>query len=394
MSFKKMNTVNVLIVLYALHSIGANFAHPITPSYINFLQLPSAMFGYIFAAMSFANFMFSPFWGVMSRYIKAKNLFLIGSLGYAVGQLIFGFIHNPYIIIFARVISGSFVAAIAVGAGYYVVQKSKPEEKSKNITKMMAVYSVSGTIGYFLGGYLGGFSLKFPFVVQVLTLVLVGVFAYVFLEDNDTLPEIDYDRVKSSSNPFVGSGHPIKFEYKLLFLIVFLISTASTSLTQTFSYYIVDALNMTSFTNGITKGMVGLISLGLNFTLTMRIINGKDVEKSTMGLFLVVALLVLPLIGFGTLAIMFTIMGVIVMSADTMPVSILQGRTVSYASDDTQGEMLGVHNAMKSLGMITGSLVAGWIYDLNYLSPFVLTMVLYLVSLGLMGIIRKYVKSS
>ena len=150
---------------------------------------------------------------------------------------------------------------------------------------------------------------------------------------------------------------------------------------------------MSSLVNGVTKGLVGLISLILNFTLTLKIVNGRDVEKNIMILFFSISVLMMPMIGLGNVALVFTVLGVIVMSFDTMPVSILQGRTVNYSSDDEQGEMLGIHNAMKSLGMIIGSLVAGWIYEVNIISPFMLTLSLYVVGVILMAIIRKYVKS-
>lgn len=390
---KKRNTVSILIAIYALHAIGANFAHPITPSYLKHLELPSSMFGYVFAAMSLTNFAFSPFWGVMSRYIKTKDILMLGAFGYALGQAIFGFSSNPFIIILARFISGAFVSAVFVGTGYYVVQHSEAKDKSKNITKMVTVFSVSGTIGYFLGGYLGTSSLRLPFVIQVITLVVAGLLFHFLLEDNEVEESIDWDRVLDSSNPLVKSDRPIQKEFKLLFLTVFLISTASTSLTQTFSYYIVDALDMSSLVNGVTKGLVGLISLILNFTLTLKIVNGRDVEKNIMILFFGISVLMMPMIGLGNVALFFTVLGVIVMSFDTMPVSILQGRTVNYSSDDEQGEMLGIHNAMKSLGMIIGSLVAGWIYEVNIISPFMLTLSLYVVGVILMAIIRKYVKS-
>ena len=91
-------------------------------------------------------------------------------------------------------------------------------------------------LGYFLGGYLGTSSLRLPFVIQVITLVVAGLLFHFLLEDNEVEESIDWDRVLDSSNPLVKSDRPIQKEFKLLFLTVFLISTASTSLTQTFSY--------------------------------------------------------------------------------------------------------------------------------------------------------------
>lgn len=389
---QKVSTVSVMIAVHALQGIGANLAHPITPAYLNSMNFPSSMFGIVFAAMSFTNFAFSPFWGIMSRYIKARTILLIGSLGYALGQGIFGFSSDPYIIIAARLISGAFVSAQFVGTGLYVVKKSHAEDKSKNITKMVTIFSVFGTMGYFLGGYIGDTSLKIPFIIQVITLASVGILYYILLEDNEVENKIDVKRVIQSSSPIVKTDRPLKPSLILNFWIVFLISTASTSLTQTFSYFIDDALKLPSSANGITKGLVGILSLALNFTIAMRIVKSKDIERNIMRLFIFITALFVPMVLFKSSAIGFMSVGVVAMSFDTMPVSLIQGRTVEYSDDDIQGEMVGYHNTMKSLGMILGSLVAGWIYAFNIISPFIMSLALYVVSTVLILTLRKYVK--
>ncbi len=391
-SLKKFNTITLMIAIHALQGIGANLAHPITPAYLSSLNYPSAMFGMVFAAMSFTNFAFSPFWGVMSRYVKAKTLLLIGASGYALGQAIFGFSTNPYIILGARLISGAFVSALFVGTGLYVVEKSDVKDKSRNITKMVTVFSVAGTIGYFVGGFVGDYSLKAPFIIQVILLVLVGLLYYFLLEDNEVEDKIDFKRIVSGSNPLVKSDKAMGRKLVLNFSVVFLISTASTALTQTFSYFISDSLSLPSSYNGITKGLVGLISLVLNFTVAMRIAGHKQVEKYITRILAFVALLFVPIILMYSNALGFMLVGVIAMSFDTMPVGLLQSRTMAYSEDSDHGEMVGFHNTMKSLGMILGSLVAGWIYDVNIIAPFVLGFVLYVLGTLLMLQLRKYVK--
>lgn len=388
----KINTITILIAIHALQGIGANLAHPITPAYLTSLNYPSTMFGMVFAAMSLTNFAFSPFWGVMSRYIKARTLTLVGAVGYAVGQAIFGFSTNPYIILSARLISGAFVSALFVGTGLYVVEKSKPEEKSKNITKMVTIFSVSGTIGYFVGGFVGDYSLKIPFIIQIIVLVAVGLLYYFLLEDNETEDKIDFNRVIKGSNPLIKTDKAMSKKLVMNFWIVFLISTASTSLTQTFSYFISDALSLPSSYNGITKGMVGIISLILNFTLAMRIASHKKVEKNITTLLAFITMLFVPMIMLKSSASGFMLVGVLVMSFDTMPVGLLQTRTMAYSDEQSQGEMVGYHNTMKSLGMILGSLVASWIYDINIIAPFMLALILYVLGTLLMSQLRKYVK--
>lgn len=200
--------------------------------------------------------------------------------------------------------------------------------------------------------------------------------------------------VLKSSNPLIKTDFELGKTLVLNFWIVFLISTASTSLTQTFSYFIADALKLPSSANGITKGLVGLISLVLNFTLAMRIVQSKKIEKNIMRLFMFIGALFIPMIIFDSMALVFMSIGVLIMSFDTLPVSLLQGRTMAYSSDDVQGEMVGYHNTMKSLGMILGSLVAGWIYEWNIIAPFIMSLVLYIISYFIMIRLRVDLKKN
>ena len=66
-----------------LFYIGANFAHPVTPTLIVNRGLDSSMFGVALAAMMFVNFLFSPFWGKLCGYIPTKRIMLICGFGYA-----------------------------------------------------------------------------------------------------------------------------------------------------------------------------------------------------------------------------------------------------------------------------------------------------------------------
>ncbi len=377
---KKKHALSIFMLIYVLAGMGANFAHPITPNYLKYLDFPSSMFGLVFAAMSLTNFLFSPFWGVMSRYVSAKKLLFIGSIGYGVGQFLFGFFSSPWIIIMGRLISGAFISAVFVAASYYVISISSDEDKSKNIAKMVTVFSVSGMAGYFLGGYLGTINLFLPFVVQVSVLVLSGVLFYVLLLDNEVESDVDLNRIWSGSNPLVKRKTPLSRDFKILFVVILLTSIASTTLSQTYSYYLVDVLNMTSFANGVTKGLVGIGSMILNFTLTLWIVKSRDVSRKISYVHLSIALVGITLIVFGKEALLFSGIGIVMMILDSVSVSLLQSKNTQIATTDNQGEMLGLHNAYKNLGGIVGSLVAGVIYEWYVLLPFIGLIVLYLLA--------------
>ena len=74
-----------------LFNLGANFAHPVTPTIIQELVLPDYMFGLMLATTMLSNFLFSPFWGKINVSISSRTTLLIGCVGYAVAQVIFAY---------------------------------------------------------------------------------------------------------------------------------------------------------------------------------------------------------------------------------------------------------------------------------------------------------------
>ena len=88
--FFKKDYIRRLYVIIALYSLFANFAHPVTPTFIQELGLNDYMFGVAFACMSLANFLFSPFWGQISRRVGYIKALCVCYVGYALAQLVFG----------------------------------------------------------------------------------------------------------------------------------------------------------------------------------------------------------------------------------------------------------------------------------------------------------------
>ena len=82
-----------LLIFYlacAVFNIGANTAHPVTPTIFTTLGLGSYMFGVALASQLVTNFLFSPFWGRLSAYLSSRTVLLITCCGYAGGQVLFG----------------------------------------------------------------------------------------------------------------------------------------------------------------------------------------------------------------------------------------------------------------------------------------------------------------
>ena len=86
---RESTRIRLFFLAMMLFNMGANFAHPITPTVIQNLGLNDYMFGVAYAAMAFTNFLFSPFWGKLNGYLSSRRTMLIGGVGYGVGQICF-----------------------------------------------------------------------------------------------------------------------------------------------------------------------------------------------------------------------------------------------------------------------------------------------------------------
>ena len=122
-SFLSKYHLQLFFFAVALESLAANFAHPITPTLIQNLQLPDYSFGMLYAGMAFTNFLFSPFWAKQVTRMGSRRVLGICCVGYGIGQLLFAIMKTLPTIMLARLLSGFFVGGITVSYTHLDVYK-------------------------------------------------------------------------------------------------------------------------------------------------------------------------------------------------------------------------------------------------------------------------------
>ena len=79
----------LILISGLLVGITTNIGHPITPYYINQIELPKIVFGYFFAAMSLGMLIFAPIWGSLGDAKGRKWILIICLIFYGLGQVLF-----------------------------------------------------------------------------------------------------------------------------------------------------------------------------------------------------------------------------------------------------------------------------------------------------------------
>lgn len=366
----------VMILFY----LAANFAHPVTPTIIQNLQLNDYMFGVALAMMQLANFLMSPFWGKINGYISSRVSLMIGCLGYGAAQIWFAYATTELSIIFARLLAGAFVGAIFVSFLTYVINVSEPKDQAKYLTYSATISSVAGAFGYLIGGFLGEFSIKGTFLIQSVTLIVAGIlFYFICAPDTKKQEELTYKQLVKDANPmkaFFDCRKFMTFAFISLFTINVLINFGNTGFDQAFNYYLKDQLHLTSAYNGIIKAAVGFVSFAANMTICIWIMNKTKIEKSLVKL---VVICTLAAIGTVTAPNIGTFIGfsILVYAGYSISLPVLQNIVAKKADIKQKNLVMGFYNATKSLGSIAGSLTAGFIYSLDVKMPFICTAVIY-----------------
>ncbi len=378
---KSKHSMTSFFVISFLHYMAASFVHPITPTLIVSLKLPVYMFGAAFAAMALTGFLFSPFWGKLREFFSARLLLLIGSVGYSIGQILFNVATDELGILFARIFSGFFIGAIGVSTLIYVTELPGEEESGVYLAKFAIVQSLGGASGFLLGGLTGVLSLKLTFWIQSACLLLCGVLYYFLLKENsiNKRREMKWKAFAREINPiksFLDCRNFMTKSFALLFIVITLAIIGITVFDQAFNFYLKAQLGFSSVYNGAFKAIIGLITLAVNSTICMWIIRHGNIKKAAGIILICCSVSIFSLLGISGIPLFFGIC-ILYYSFQSAMLPLLQDSVAHEASYKNRNMVMGLYNSLRSLGMVCGALLSGFVYDYHVRLPFALAGVCF-----------------
>lgn len=372
-------SLNRWLVVTILFAIFANIAHPVTPMFIKNLGLSDSMFGWAYAGMAITNFIFSPLWSKLCERYGSTSITIISLIFYGVSQLMFGYSTTISTIMFARLFGGFFIGGLFVAQLVYIVDNASGQEKGETLVKNATMQIVFGTIGFLIGGLIGNYSIKAAFIFQFSGLILTALYVFLFIAETKRTRSSE-KIIFSEINPFNSLSTPeVKSNLYLrrIFIVSILASTATVLYDQTFNYYMADFFNFLPSVNGTIKAITGILAFVSNSTLTLWIIKRNNLTVSLSSIFLSVAVFILALINI-EVPFVFLAINIIYFTIHASYLPIIQ----KMAVDDSinQNSTIGVLNSLKSLGMIIGAIIAGQAYAFYKKLPFILAIVIFVIS--------------
>ncbi|MBR3128359.1 MAG: MFS transporter [Solobacterium sp.] len=383
---RKSRLFTFFVILF-FFNMAASFAHPVTPTLIIERNLDSSMFGVALAAMMTMNFLFSPFWGKLCGYMSTRRIMLICSLGYALGQIIFGTAMSEVQVVGGRMFAGIFTGGVYTAMANHVINLS--EDRGRDLVWLTTIQNVAGAVGYFVGGMLGVISVGTAFAAQVIVLAVCGILYGVLCLD-DTAYKVKPDRPLSARdvNPFGAFAAARTFmtpALAMIFVITAVSAIGQNSYEQCFNYYIKDQYGMTSAYNGIFKAVIAVLTLALNGTVSLWLQRKTDINRSFIYVLAVCTGLTASIL-INRSQMLFIAVYIIYSSVMVLRLPLLQTMSADHADESTSNQVMGFYQSMNSLGGIFGALFAGLIYASGPMRPFVLAFAAFLLS-TLMGFV-------
>jgi DHA1 family tetracycline resistance protein-like MFS transporter len=158
-----------LIVIFAtigLDAVGIGLIFPILPRLIEEVTHAGNVAPYIgimTALYAVMQFIFAPVLGALSDRLGRRPVLLISMAGAAINYLIMGFAPQLWMLLIGRAIAGLTSANVSVATAY-ITDISTEDTRARRFGLFNAMFGVGFIVGPVLGGVLGDYWLRLPFV--------------------------------------------------------------------------------------------------------------------------------------------------------------------------------------------------------------------------------------
>src|SRR5215217_6300454 len=196
-----------------LDAIGIGLIFPILPALLRDVGHTddiSILLGIMLALYSACQFLFSPILGVLSDRFGRRPILLLSLAGAAIDYLVMAFAPELWLLVIGRAIAGLTSANLAVATAY-ITDISSEDERAKRFGYFHAMFGIGFIIGPVLGGILGDYWVRAPFLAAaLLNAVNFSLALFVLPESRPGLRDAKFEW--KALNPFIPLKWALTFK--------------------------------------------------------------------------------------------------------------------------------------------------------------------------------------
>jgi len=182
----------IILTTLFIDMVGIGIVLPILPGLVRELiggsvSQASYVLGLPFALYALCQFFFAPLIGALSDRFGRRPIIVVALIGLGLDYLILAFAPNIGWLVFGRVMAG-ILGATYSAATAYIADISPPEKRAENFGLIGMAFGFGFIAGPFIGGALGEYGLRLPFLAAAGLALLNGIIA-VFVLPESLAPE-------------------------------------------------------------------------------------------------------------------------------------------------------------------------------------------------------------
>ncbi|MFS0838545.1 MFS transporter [Paenibacillus sp. 1P03SA] len=368
---RNRGAVLLLMLNIFLVFTGIGLVIPIMPTYMDELHLNGSIMGFLIAAFSLTQLIFSPLAGRLSDSLGRKKMIVAGMVIFTVSELLFGLVSSPVLLFASRMLGGIGAALIMPSIMAYIADVTTTAERAKGMGFINAAITTGFIIGPGIGGFIAEFGIRAPFyAAAAVGAVAAVVTLFILPESKPVEPPVKAEAVpvkKQSLTTQMMSS--FKEPYFISLVIVFVMSFGLANYETVFGLFVDHKFGFTP------KDIAFIITFGsisgavVQVTIFGWILN-RFGERTVISVCLAMAgLFVLLTLFVNQYWLIVVVTFIVFLSIDILRPAI--GTQMSKMANEHQGYVAGLNSAYTSLGNITGPIVAGILFDRNLNYPYV-----------------------
>lgn len=356
MTSKKSPAIGFIFITLLIDVMGLGIIIPVMPKLISELvggSLSDAARygGWILFSYSFVQFICAPIVGGLSDQFGRRPVLLASLLGFALDYMFVAYAPSIIWLFVGRIIAGVMGASFTTGAAY-IADVSTPEKRAQNFGLIGAAFGLGFIIGPVLGGLLGQYGSRVPFLAAAGLSMLNFIYGLFILPESlkvENRRKFSWNR----ANPIGALKHLQKYPViSGLIISLALLYVAMHAVQSNWSYYTMEKFHWDERIIGYSLGAMGLLGAIVQGGL-IRLIIPKLGQKRGVYLGLFLYSLGFVLFSFARETwMMFAFMVPYILGGIAGPS--LQGIISTQVPSNEQGELQGALTSLMSLTSIIG----------------------------------------
>lgn len=356
MAKNRQAAMGFIFITLMIDVTGLGLIIPVLPKLIEQLihgdiSQASRYGGFLTFTYAIMQFLFAPVLGGLSDKFGRRPVLLFSLFGFALDYLFLSFAPTIGWLFVGRAIAGITGASFTTATAY-IADISTPENRAQNFGMVGAAFGLGFIIGPVIGGLLGSFGPRIPFMAAAGLSFLNWLYGYFILPESLSKAnrrEFSWKR----ANPLGSLRHLGKYPALGGLIISFmLISLASHAVQSNWSFFGIEKFQWSEKMIGISLGVVGLFVAIVQGGL-IRIINPKLGNEKSVYIGLLLYAIGLLLFAFASQSwMMFVFLIPYCLGGISGPAlqSIISGNVPA----NEQGELQGALTSLISLTSIIG----------------------------------------